>query len=271
MPTKLSIADLKSGSKRAMLTVSDSLPLSVTARQEQGSFTPLNIGWEQVRTAHLKGRTMTAKFRQIMNRQNTLLVTALVAVTGYMIWSKSTDTLSKAANRFGNALVASDTDTIWTFVPQEERAFYSYDKEKFTKFWNSAIKPNLKKSDSFLVEAAGTNGLFVSLHTYNEKEFAPNFGLLVSGQKGKYYVPYLTAYASLAAATTDMTPGKVAKYVRFEHYLAWMDKNEALFKELGISRFRRGPAMQNQSIQEMRNSFKDAIAHEKQVGPVASR
>lgn len=214
---------------------------------------------------------MTAKFRQIMNRQNTLLVTALVAVTGYLVWSGNSDTLPKAANRFGKALVASDTDTIWSFVPQEERAFYGYDKAKFTKFWNSAIKPNLKKSDSFMVETAGTNGLFVSLHTYNESEFTPNFGLLVSGQKGKYYVPYLTAYAGLAAATTDMKPGKVAKSLRFEYYLAWLDKNAGLLKDLGISRFRRGPAMQNQTIEQMKNAFKDAIAHEKQLVPVASR
>lgn len=195
------------------------------------------------------------------HRQIVLMALAAASLGGYAFKSASTDTLPSAATRFGRAVLASDTDTLWSFVPDDERAFYKFDKQKFGQFWKEMIAPKASQFDSFEIGSTGSNGLEVILKSSREELRLSRSSWLISGQLGNYYVPFIVAYSSLNAAGTDPKETRSARYVRFEKYVSWIDENKTRLKELGIGKMRRGPSRQNgQTLDEIRAYFVKGIA-----------
>ncbi len=191
---------------------------------------------------------------------------------GYFVRIQNEDTLSKAANRLGNAILASDTDTIWSFVPEDERRFYHFDKEKFAKFWRTIVQSKIKDIRTFSINPVGSNGLEVVFETQDSAHSFGRAGWLVSGQLGTYYVPYMVAYSSLNAASFDPHELRVDKYVRFEKYIHWIDQNRTTLENLGLGNMRRGRSCPNgQTLSEIRGDFVHAESMLKEQVTVATR
>ncbi len=195
-------------------------------------------------------------------RQFLLVSGALFAASGYGLSILNQDTLPKAAKRFGAAVLASDTATLWTFVSNDERAFYGLDEKKFDTYWMTIIKPNLGDFHTFDLYASSSNGLDVRAKRDRAKDTSPCFTLKVSGQKGKYYVPYLIACSSICVAGLDLETTKAPIHTRFDRYVQWIDSNKSRLKVSGISMIRRGPKFQGESISHMKAQFQKNAAND---------
>lgn len=205
-------------------------------------------------------------------RSQILTGLAAILAVGYFIRVQNEDTLPKAANRLGNAILASDTDTIWSFVPEDERAFYHLDKERFAKFWLTLIEPKIKDVRTFSFNPVGSTGLEVVFETPNSEHSFGRAGWLVSGQLGSYYVPYMISYSSLNAASFDPHELRVDKFVRFEKYIRWIDQNRAALENLGLGSMRRGRSCPNgQTLAQIRRDFVHAETELKMQVTVATR
>jgi hypothetical protein len=191
-----------------------------------------------------------------MNRQFVILSVAVLTVAGYLVSLKTQDTLPKAADRLGQAVISSDIDTLWSFVPKNERSFYNLDKEKFRKYWNTIVQPHVHGFNSIEFDASGTNGIEVVARTSRNPVSSKAFSLLVSGQNGDYYVPYFLATAGIHAVAADISNKNVKVYQRFELYSKWVATNKARLTELGFSKIRRGPLYQCETLDEMENRFR---------------
>jgi len=191
-----------------------------------------------------------------------LVGSAIVASLGYGMSVVSQDSLPKAAKRFGTAVLASDTSTIWTFLSNDERAFYGLDEKKFDTYWMTVIKPKLKDFHQFDLYASSANGIDVRTKRDGSKPTTPCFTLMVSGQKGKYYAPYLIARSSICAAGLDLETTKTPKHTMFDHYVQWIDSNKSLLEASGIYMMRRGPKFPGETLNHMKAHFQENVAHD---------
>ena len=197
-----------------------------------------------------------------MNRQLILLAVTTATVAGYLANLKQQDTLPKAADRFAKAVISSDVATLWTFVPEDERAYYNLDEEKFSHYWRTIVQPHLKGFDSYEFEIDEANGFDVIAKTTNNPLTQRTFALLVSGQKGDYYVPYIIGKSCIYAAAADISGQNVTQFQRFDHYAKWASDNRSRLLVLGFNKIRRGPMFPGESPDEMSEHFKH-IADEK--------
>jgi len=205
-------------------------------------------------------------------RQIILLGTAVIALGGYALRIATTDTLPSAADKLGKALLTSDTDTIWSFVPEDDRSFYKYDKRKFDAFWSEIVAPKVQQFDSYEIVSSSSNGLEVMLRSSRSELKSTRLSWLVSGQLGKYYVPYMVAFSSINAAGVNPKETRTQRYVRLEQYVKWIDENKLRLQELGLARIRRGGAQPNgQTLEQIRAYFVRGIVKYKSEISVASR
>ena len=189
-----------------------------------------------------------------------LVAGAFLAASGYGVSILNQDTLPKAAKRFGTAVQKSDTATLWTFVTDDERTFYGLDEKKFESYWMTVIKPNLKDFHTFDLYASSANGLDVRTKRDGAKETTPCFTIKVSGQKGKYYVPYMIACSSICVAGLGLDSTKAPIHTRFDQYVQWIDSNKPLLEASGIFMMHRGPKFPGETIRHMRAHFQENAA-----------
>jgi hypothetical protein len=193
---------------------------------------------------------------RMKNRELILLTATTILVAGYFGNTLNQDTIDGASDRLAKAVLTSDTAAIWSFVPDDEREFYGLDQEKFAKYWKTVVQPNLENLDSVKLRAAGTNGIEVVLQSSRDKVAKSGFVLLVSGQMGRYYVPYIVATSGLHSAEISINAGPVTKYQRFDGYAKWAQDNKSQFESLGIHKIRRGPMFPGETMDEMSKHFK---------------
>ena len=191
------------------------------------------------------------------NRQLGLLFIAAIFTGCFVGHGYMQDTLPKAADRLAKAVLAADTATIWSFVPEDERRFYDLSEEKFSRYWMEIVQPHLAKLDSYEFDVAGTNGLEVVAMDSKLAVNPRRFTLLVSGQKGKYYVPYIVATAALHSCTTDSAKENVSTFQLFYLYSRWANDTADRAKALGFHKFRRGPMFSGETLKEMSLHFKN--------------
>ncbi len=195
-------------------------------------------------------------------RQLIVVAVTICFVASYAILILQKDSLSKASDRFGKALVSSDVATLWSFVPDDERKFYGLDESKFAQYWKEIVQPKLKDVDTYVLEASASNGITVVAKSSHQGKDAKSFGMLVSGQRGHYFVPYIVATSSIHSASNELGPGKIKKSDRFQHYAKWIEENQSKFRSLGISNMRRGPMYQNESLEEIKQKFMETASEE---------
>ncbi|MEI8280917.1 MAG: hypothetical protein WCG75_00790 [Armatimonadota bacterium] len=200
---------------------------------------------------------MSSRFRPVL-----LIGGAFFAATGYGLSILNQDTLQKAALRFGNAVLNSDTATLWTFVPNDERSFYGLDQKSFDTYWKSVIKPNLKDFHKFDIYASSSNGLDVITRRDKAKDTTPCFTLKVSGQRGTYFVPYMIACSSVCVAGLNLESTKAPVHARFGQYVNWFDTNKSSLDAVGIFMIRRGPNFPGETIKHMKSHFQDIVAED---------
>ncbi|MEI7986224.1 MAG: hypothetical protein WCI55_11410 [Armatimonadota bacterium] len=198
------------------------------------------------------------------NQGRQLIVVAITScvVAIYAISLLQKDSLSKASNRFGNAVISSDVATLWSFVPDDERHFYGLDESKFAAYWKEIVQPKIKGVDSYELAASASNGITVIAKSSHQGRYAKSFGMLVSGQRGHYFVPYIVATSSIHSASSELGPGKIKKSDRFQHYAKWIVENHSKLSALGISNMRRGPMYQNESLDEIKQKFLNTASEE---------
>ena len=223
------------------------------------------------RPVHSAEQAKTATKSVMKYRPFILLATTTIVVAGYFVSIVSEDTLPKAADRFGKAILASNTVTLWGFVPEDERAFYGFDQRKFDAYWSKIIQPHLKDLKSYHVFATSATGLLVICEPAKVDETTPKFALLVTGQMGKYYSPYIVGYSSINCAALDLKVKKVSDYRRFSQYASWVKTNKAQLLEIGIPMIRRGPKFPGETLDKMRVHFEEIAASDKAGIKLASR
>ncbi len=219
------------------------------------------MGLEQAARRTVRMETMLATSR---NHWRQLIVVAITScvVAIYAISLLQRDSLSKASNRFGTAIISSDVAILWSFVPDDERKFYNLDESKFSRYWREIVQPKLIGVDRYELEASATNGITVIAKSSHRDKGARSFGMLVSGQRGHYFVPYFVATSGIHSASTELGTGKVKKSDQFQHYVRWIEENQSKLNALGISNMRRGPMYQNESLDEIRRKFLDTASEE---------
>ena len=199
------------------------------------------------------------------NRAAFLYVAATLATVGYMAKLVYRDTLPKAADRMGKAILSNDTKTIWQMVPDSERALYGFDQTKFETFWMKIVRPHLKGLNQYQIESENDNGLNVVCKSSSAGDQGPHFSLLVSGQLGNYYSPYIVGYACLGSVNLDYESAYVRKSEIFARYVRWIDQNQALLTSIGITKIKRGPAFSPESFDEMKQKFQKITTEEKKL------
>lgn len=205
------------------------------------------------------------------NRQNALMITAALAVIGYFAKVSTEDTMPKAADRMAKAILSSDTDTLWDLMPQDEREYYGFDKEGFAQYWTKIVQPSIKDADAYEFRSESSNGILVSVRSSKKGEFAPRFSLLVSGQLGKYYAPYMVARSSFDAAGMKFKSFRVEKHLRAQNALDWLTSNKNTLQSVGVTKMRRGPELPSQTLDQMIAQFKTTVVELKKEVQVASR
>lgn len=200
-----------------------------------------------------------------------LVSSAALLLAGYLGSSLREDTIATASHRFGEAMVKSDTATIWTFVPDEERAYYGFDQRRFERFWTTIIEPRIKGLNSFHIESASNNGLVVVLESRDSKATSQKLSLLVSGQLGKYFCPYMVGYAVVGVANSGYAIRPTHKYEAFEHLAAWIRTNKSEFEAIGMTKIRRGPSYPSQTLDEIALQWDKIARHDRQRVKVAAK
>lgn len=192
-----------------------------------------------------------------MDRQIYVLALTTVVMSCYLGSVVRQDTLSKSADRLAKAIVQGDTTTIWTFVPEDERKYYSLNQGKFAAYWEKIVQPHLKGVVTYEFSVAGTNGLEVVLKSSEPLNKQKLFSLLVSGQKGQYYVPYIIATSGLHAAAANIALKNLTTFQRFDHYAEWIKGSKQDLISLGFQRIRRGPLFPGETPDEMEHHFRE--------------
>ncbi len=207
-----------------------------------------------------------------MNKRSLLFMTATTIVVATFLASVVLeDTLPKAANRFGKAVLANDTAALWKFVPEDERAFYGLDQRKFDTYWTSIVRPHLGNINSFHLYNSPSLGLRVICESAGASDVSPRFTLLVTGQQGKYYAPFIIACSCISAADHDLRSTKTSKSNRFNHYAEWIKSNKSHLDTLGISVLRRGPKFGGETLLTLERHFAEVAASDKARIDLASR
>ena len=199
------------------------------------------------------------------------MATTTVVVAAYLASVVSEDTLPNAANRFGKAVLANDTATIWKFVPEDERAYYGLDQQKFETYWTTIVRPHLGGMNTFHLYNSPSLGLRVICESVGASDISPRFTLLVTGQKGKYYAPFIIACSCINAAGLDLKSTKVSKNDRFGHYAEWINSNKSQLEALGISVLRRGPKFGGETLKGLEKHFIEIAALDRARTKLATR
>ena len=205
--------------------------------------------------------TMNATSRNQWRQLVVIAITCCV-VAIYAISLLQKDSLSKASNRFGKALISSDTATLWSFVPDDERKFYDLDEGKFAAYWKEIVEPKIKGVETYELAASASNGITVTAKSSHQGKDAKSFGMLVSGQRGHYFVPYIVATSGIHSAASELGTGKIKKSDQFQHYVKWIEENQSRLNALGIRSMRRGPMYQNESLDEIKQKFLNTASEE---------
>ena len=207
-----------------------------------------------------------------MNRRPLLFMAiTTVVVAAYLVSVVSEDTLPNAASRFGKAVLANDTAAIWKFVPEDERTYYGLDQQKFEAYWTTIVKPHLGGINSFHLYNSPSLGLRVICEPVGARDISPRFTMLVTGQKGKYYAPFIIACSCINAAGLDLKSTKVSKNDRFGHYAEWIKSNKSQLDALGISVLRRGPKFGGETLGALKNHFEEIAASDRVRTKLATR
>lgn len=196
-------------------------------------------------------------------------------VAGYWYHQSRQDTIRTASDKFGRAVLAADTDALWNFLPQEDRKFYGFDKQRFGSFWSQAIAPGFKRFDCYRISTGDSNGLEVEFWDSRQKEYAnPNWNrarLLVSGQLGDYFSPYLVACSISNVSVQDPTEIRTDQYVRFIKLDHWLTSHRGLLEGMGVAKICRGPGFdKGQTIDQLLADYRLAQVELKKRVAVAS-
>lgn len=200
-----------------------------------------------------------------------LFSTATLLLAGYFGSLLKEDNIKSASLRLGEAIAKSDTATIWTFVPDEERAYYGFDQKRFEKFWTTIVQPRIKGLNSFRLESAANNGLVVVMGSDDPKSTSQKFSLLVSGQLGKYFCPYIVGYAVVDVANSGYAILPAHRYQEFEHLASWVRTNKSELETVGISKLRRGAIYPSQTLDQVALQFDKIARDDRQRIKVASK
>ena len=206
------------------------------------------------------------------SRQSILIGLAVICLGGYAFRYATEDTMLSATNNIGEAIVKQDTHALWAYVPQDERQFYHLNEAKFAKYWNEMIEPSLKQFDGYQVSQASTNGIELSLTSSKPGWQQAKPGFMVSGQLGKYYVPFIVGFSAFDVAGLKAKDAGGRKYLRLQSFVDWFRDNRSHLERLGISKIRRDAAHDNgQTFEELDAYFKQGVAYNKTLVSVAFR
>lgn len=158
---------------------------------------------------------------------------ASVVLIGLTIALSMRDSLRNAANRLGNSVLRRDIQTIWTFVSASDRKEYGLDQEKFTRFWTQIVVPRMKASSQFEITDANESGLDL---TFFDSQRKGTFRLIVSGNEGEYYCPFIIANLCDSCAMIDMKPTSIiqARDNRHAFLAKWYRSNKEALQACGI-------------------------------------
>ncbi|MBS1700758.1 MAG: hypothetical protein JST12_03790 [Armatimonadetes bacterium] len=209
------------------------------------------------------------------HRQTILVSLATVMVAGYWYHQTRQDTIRTAAEKFGRAVLAADTDSLWNFVPQNDRKFYGFDKLRFASFWSQAVAPGFKRFNCYRISTGDSNGLEVEFWDSRQRGYVnPNWNrasLLVSGQMGDYYSPYLVTCSISNVSVQDPKEVRTDSYVRFAKMDRWLTSHRTLLENMGITKICRGPAFEKgQTIDQILSDYRRAQVELKKRVAVAS-
>lgn len=204
-------------------------------------------------------------------RQISIMAATIIVAATYSWSILAADTLPKAADRLGKAVLTGDTDTIWSFVPSDEQSFYDLDKEKFSIYWKTIVAPKLVGFSDYEFRAAGSNGIEVVAKSGSNAPSEKRFTMLVSGQKGHYYVPYIVGVSAIHSAAIDFSNRNITKLQRCDHYAKWVKDNKNTLEQLGFAKIRRGPIFPSETLSELIQYFEKGAKEERERVQLVTR
>lgn len=182
---------------------------------------------------------------------------AIAILLGGVIWFINQDSLPKAANRFAQAFVRNDPDTVWNFVGAKEKKAYGMERQIYDKFWKEFMDPLLPGKTQVKVEPFEKNLLEVTITSPNEKG---GLSYEVTGRPGEYYSPAFFLHSFMMLAVQDFEAGdlKTAGPRYHLHLAHWFRKNKARIEACGMTGLRFGTEPELRSLDRVITSFENS-------------
>lgn len=144
----------------------------------------------------------------------------------------SRDSMGKAANRVGNAVIKADSDEIWKFVGKKERTEMGLSEDQFKQFWGEFVAPRLKGLTrvEFIQLPDDATSIMIA-----DQKLEKGMLLKVSGNPGEYYCPFLFASTCNACAIMDFKgETKDFQSAPYKRYGEWYQSNKQSLEKYGI-------------------------------------